>query len=90
MFIPNTICLINDAPHPEPAQQLIDFLLSPQVESMLAAGSSAQIPLNPQVEQPTRVETPATIRAMPVDFEAAAKYWNTTAKFLREEFATAE
>jgi iron(III) transport system substrate-binding protein len=90
MFIPNTVSIIKGARHSEAAQQLVDFLISPQVESMLAQGPSAQIPLNPAVKQLPRVETPRTVRAMQVDFEAAAKEWNTAAEFLRQEFATAD
>jgi len=90
LFIPNTLALIRGSAHRKPAQQLVDFLLSPEVERMLAAGPSAQIPLNPQVEQPRRVESPQTVRAMEVDFEAAASQWNAVAKFLQQEFATAE
>lgn len=89
LFIPNTVCMIRGAPNEENARKLIDFLLSPRVERMLAEGPSAQIPLNPDVEQPARVETPETVRAMEVDFEAAAEVWDTAAQFLREEFATA-
>jgi len=90
LFIPNTLAQIQGSPNRVPAQQLIDFLLSPQVERMLAMGPSAQIPLNPEVEPSSRVESPSTVHAMTVDFEAAAKQWNTAARFLRQEFATAE
>ncbi len=90
LFIPNTVAVIEGAPHRQAAEKLIDFLLSPQVEEMLAAGPSAQIPLNPLVDKQSRVESPHTIRAMQVDFEAAATQWNRVAAFLREEFATAD
>ena len=89
LFIPNTLGLIAGSPQPASARQLVDFLLSPQVERMLAAGPSAQIPLNPQVEQPPRVKSPRNVRAMEVDFEAAAERWNSVARFLQREFAAA-
>lgn len=89
LFIPNTVAIIREAPHRKEAKQLIDFLLSPQVEEMLAKGPSAQIPLNSQVPTVPRVESPRTVRAMEVDFEAAAAQWNATATFLRDLFATA-
>jgi iron(III) transport system substrate-binding protein len=54
---------------------------------MLAAGPSAQIPLNPSVEAPDRVKTPQTVRAMKVDFDAAAEKWDAAAKFLQDEFS---
>ncbi len=90
LFIPNTVALIQGSPNPQPARKLAEFLLSSQVESMLAAGPSAQIPLNPAVETSSRVESPTTVRAMTVDFEVAAKQWGKVAKYLQKEFATAE
>jgi iron(III) transport system substrate-binding protein len=65
---------------------LVDFLLSPEVETALAQGPSAQIPLNPLVVSRPRVETPETVKAMRVDFEAAARSWDRAARFLRDEF----
>lgn len=90
LFIPNTLALIDDSPNPEAARVLVEFLLSPEVEQMLASGPSAQIPLNPAVANPSRVESPQTVRAMQVDFEAAAEQWDAAAEFLRQTFATAE
>ncbi|NQT37994.1 MAG: extracellular solute-binding protein [Planctomycetes bacterium] len=90
MFIPNTLAIIRGGPNPEAARRLVDYLLSAEVEARLAAGRSAQIPLNPNVEAEVQVETPRTIRAMQVDFSAAAERWDTAAKFLRDEFTGAE
>ena len=90
LFIPNTLARIKNAPHPEAAESLAGYLLSPAVESRLAAGPSGQIPLNPDVTTPTRVAAPSTTPAMRVDFEAAAALWEpTVAPFLAEEFAGA-
>ena len=89
LFIPNTLAIIRQGPHPQEAKQLVDFLLSPQVEEMLAKGPSAQIPLNLQVPIMPRVESPRTVRAMEVDFAAAAEVWDTAAMFLRDLFAIA-
>lgn len=90
LFIPNTLGKIRGGPNPAAAKKLVDYLLSPAVEQKLAAGPSAQIPLNPAVDQPPRVESPRTVRAMPVDFAAAAENWDRAARFLRDEFATAQ
>ena len=77
-------------PHPAEARRLVDYLLQPEVERRLAEGPSGQIPLNPAVEADLRVETPRTIRAMEVDFEAAADAWDDAAPFIRDEFVAAE
>jgi iron(III) transport system substrate-binding protein len=86
LFIPNTLAIIKGAPHLEHAKRLVDFLLSPAAEEMLARGASAQIPLNPNAQAPTRVETPKTIKAMQVDFSAAAKQWDAALQFIEQEF----
>jgi len=85
LFIPNTLAIIRGGPNPEQARKLVDWLLRPEIEARLAAGPSAQIPLNPECEAEVRVETPRTIRAMQADFDAAAEKWDTAAAFLREE-----
>jgi iron(III) transport system substrate-binding protein len=86
LFIPNTIAIIKGGPNPTAARKLVDYLLTPGVESKLAQGASAQIPLNPTVETKPRVETPQTVKAMQVNFAAAAKAWDLAAKFIQEEF----
>jgi iron(III) transport system substrate-binding protein len=90
LFIPNTVSIVKGRPHPEAARQLLDYLLSPKVETALSEGPSVQIPLNPNVHTKVRVATPQTIRAMDVDFRAAAETWDAAANFLRDEFATGE
>lgn len=86
LFIPNTIAIIKNGPHPEAARRLADQILSAEVENELAAGPSAQIPLL-KGSAPSRIETPATVHPMAVDFEAAAGIWNRVARFLAAEFA---
>ncbi len=86
LFIPNTLAVIKGCPHPERAEALANYLLSPEVENVLAVGPSAQIPLNPKAKAPPRVETPKTVRAMSVDFARAADLWESVAAFLLDEF----
>jgi iron(III) transport system substrate-binding protein len=87
LYIPNTLAVIKGAPHAAEAHQLVDYLLSPEIEARLAQGPSAQVPLNPDVSVEPPIKTPRTIRAMQVDFEQAAQKWDDAAKFLRERFA---
>lgn len=87
LFIPNTLCKIRGGPHPEAADRLADAIVSPEVEDRLAVGPSAQIPLLKTAAKPARVETPATVRAMEADFQAAADAWDRAAAFLAKEFA---
>jgi iron(III) transport system substrate-binding protein len=87
LFIPNTLAVLKGSPNPASAEQLADYLLGEQVEAALAQGPSAQIPLNPTVSVPPRVETPATVHAMQVDWEQAVQKWDETAKFIAEYFS---
>ena len=87
LFIPNTLAIIKGSPHQKAAEALADHLLSPAVEAALARGPSAQIPLLKSTNVEARVETPKTVHAMEVDFEAAAKLWDKVAAFLASEFA---
>jgi iron(III) transport system substrate-binding protein len=90
LFIPNTLSLIAGSPNPEAAEKLLDYLLSSDAERRLADGPSAQIPLRKGVPASPRVKTPAEIRAMEVDWEAAAAKWDAAAEFLKNEFAAAQ
>ncbi len=88
LFIPNTLARIQGAPHPDEADALAEYLLGPEVEAALARGPGGQIPLNPAVAGPARIETPATVPAMAADFEAAARLWEpVVAPFLAELFS---
>jgi iron(III) transport system substrate-binding protein len=87
LFIPNTLAIIKGAGHLKEAEALAEHLLSPEVETALAIGPSAQIPLLRSTNVKARVETPKTVRAMEVDFETAAKLWDKVADFLVSEFA---
>jgi iron(III) transport system substrate-binding protein len=89
LFIPNTLSILKGAPNPDGARKLVDYLLSAEVEGRLAEAASHQIPLNPEVKAtlPKGMETPATVKAMDVDFEKAADAWDEAYEFLRREFA---
>jgi iron(III) transport system substrate-binding protein len=89
LFIPNTVAMIKGCPNPEGAKKLIDYLLSPEVETKLATSKSRQIPLNPEVKLDSLkpIETPQTVRSLPVDFVQAAESWKVSQAFLAQEFS---
>jgi iron(III) transport system substrate-binding protein len=89
LFIPNTLAMVKNCPHPLEAKQLIDYLLCPEIEAALALSESRQIPLNPEVkiDLPKGLPTPQTVTALPVDFEQAAQKWESSQAFLVQEFA---
>ncbi len=84
LLIPNTVALVKGSPNPTGGQQLIEYLLSPAVESRLAQSRSIQIPLNPKVEVPENVPSITAIRRMPTTFEEMAAHMESTARQLRE------
>ena len=90
LFIPNTLCLIKGSANTANAKRFIDYLLAPEVEARLAAGSSAQIPINPHVTTKSRVLPDQAVRWMTVDFEAAAERWDQAAEILREIFVAVD
>jgi iron(III) transport system substrate-binding protein len=81
LFIPNTLALIQGSAHGEEARQLVDFLLSPEVEARLALGDSAQFPLSRQVDVPSRAQGDVPIRHMQADFASAAARWDPRPNF---------
>jgi iron(III) transport system substrate-binding protein len=69
LVIPNTVALMKNAPNPENGRLLIDFLLSEEVEELLAKADSAQIPTRADVPRPAHVPSIADLRVMVVDWE---------------------
>ena len=82
--IPNTVAILNNAPHPVSAGKLADFLFRWQTEDRLAMGDSSQMPLSRQSKFPPRVLPQDPVRWMRVDFEAAADDWEEWSKTVRE------
>jgi len=86
LLIPNTVALIAGAPHPQAAKQLIDFLLSREVESRLAFSDSMQIPLREDVKRPPHVPAYSSIREMQVDYQTIADNLDRAVRFSRQLF----
>ena len=71
--MPNMVSLIAGAPHPDTGRQLIDYLLSPDVEAQLARSDAVQIPLHVGVAGPRNIPAIDTFRPMTLDFTQAAR-----------------
>ncbi len=83
LFMPNAVALIKGAPHPKTGQKLIDFLLSPVAEKMLAEAVCRQIPLNPALPPPPELPPLEKIRLLPVDYAKVAQKMEEILPFLR-------
>ena len=88
LFIPNTLCIIKNGPNTLRAKSLVERLLAADIETRLAKGDSAQIPIATDVELRSRVEPEAELKFLKTDFPAAAKKWDSVAKKLLEIFPT--
>jgi iron(III) transport system substrate-binding protein len=86
LLIPNTAALIRGAPHPEEGKRLVDYLLSAEVEKIIAFSSSANMPLRDDVERPPQVPALSSIRAMDVDYETVAEKIRESARFCHDLF----
>ena len=86
LLIPNTVALVKGGPNPEAGKQLIDFLLSPEVERMLAHCDSGQIPLRPGIDTPPHVPSLSQIKAMEVDYEKVAGLMESTGRYMQKLF----
>ena len=70
--MPNMLSLIAGAPHPEAGRKLIDYLLSEEVERMLARSEAVQIPLHRGVEGPKNIPPLSSFKPMTLDYGKAA------------------
>ena len=86
LFIPNTIALIKNAPHPAEGQKLIDYLLSKEIESKLAFSESAQIPVRDDVARPETTPAYSAIKAMDVDYYQVAAKMEEAARYCQKLF----
>lgn len=86
LFIPNTVMVLKDAPNPEAAKRLIDFLLSPEVEVMLADSRAAQIPLHRSLAARSHVLPLERMKPMRVDYQAVGRELAARTAELKEQF----
>lgn len=85
-LIPNTVCRVKGGPNPGPARELIEYLVSAEVEQDLAGSGSVQIPLTPGIDPPAGIPAPATLVLTRVALESAASGVEALEPRLRERF----
>lgn len=86
MLIPNTVALVDKCPHGQAARKLIDYLLSADVERMLAQCPSAQIPLGTDLaDLPTPWDDLLKARRLSYDVAAMAANVEPLVNLLQEE-----
>jgi iron(III) transport system substrate-binding protein len=85
VVIPNTVAMIKGGPNPENAKKLIEFLVSAEVEAMLARGESVQMPLRPGVSPPSGRFRLDRIKIMEIDWADAATKFQAVKSFVQQE-----
>lgn len=88
LFLPNTLSVIKGAPHPQEALQLVNYLLSAEVEQALADGPSAQIPLQEGVRASERVKDPTQVKAMNVSWPETCAAAGAAREAIEKRFLT--
>jgi iron(III) transport system substrate-binding protein len=84
LLVPSATCLIEGGPHPEEGRKFIDYLLSPEVEQMLAEMECAQMPLRKGVPVPNGMSTIDGLRLMKADLEMVAKTTESVLPWFRK------
>jgi iron(III) transport system substrate-binding protein len=80
-MMPNLVSMIAGAQHPAQARQMIDYLLSPDVEAMLAKSEAVQIPLRASVPGPPNLPRIDAFKPMTLDYgKAAARVEDVTTR----------
>ena len=82
LAIPNTAAVIKGCPYPEEAKVLMDFLLSEQLEQMLAQSDSHNSPIHPSLAG--QFEQYVISKPLDVDYEKIADHLPLAIKTARE------
>ena len=96
LLIPNTVARVKGGPHPAAAKALIDFLLSEEVERMLAESASHNIPMRESVRESFpqyAVTDPLTVeweRIAPLRSKAIDQFFGAIELIKRERVEAAE
>jgi len=85
-LIPNTVALVKGGPHPEAGKQLIDFLLSPEVENLLAKSDSQNLPVRKISQKEAGFSGINDLKFMDVNYQKAAGYIEKSDTFCRALF----
>lgn len=82
LVMPTVVVRVRGGPNPEAARRLIDFLLSAEVETMLAE-SAAHMPLRPDAPHPAHIRAAGELRSMRVEYADVAKRMEEIQTWLR-------
>lgn len=84
LIVPNTVGLIADAPHPQAGKELIDYLLSPEIDQALIDSGWSHISLRSRVFSGCQEEM--EVKGMEVDLQSVYEEIKGAQEELREVF----
>lgn len=82
LVMPTVVVNIHGGPNPELAQRLIDYLLSAEVEALMAE-SAAHMPLRPDARHPEHIRAFGALRSMRIDYAQVAAQMQRVQPWLR-------
>ena len=88
LLIPNTVAILEGAPHQAAARQFVDWVLGEAIEERMAFSRSAQIPVRPGVPRPDHVSN--SFLAMPAGYVSIGMQMEARTRQLTELFLTSE
>jgi iron(III) transport system substrate-binding protein len=83
LLMPTTTVLMKNAPHADTGRQLIDYLISPEVERRMAE-SAGHLPVRPDLAKSTQGSGLGDIKPMQVDYSRTATELERVTPWLRE------
>ena len=87
LVVPSTVCLIREAPHPVQARQMVEYLVSADVEARLATGRAGFIPLRPHAaSSSTTVSQLGTPKAMQLTHQLLREQLEPSSRWTKEHF----
>lgn len=84
--IPNTVMRIAGGPNQPEAEELIDYLLSTEVEEALAHAASRQMPVRSGVATPGDMPSLAELRCMEVSLSEVTEWMHVSSGWIQEVF----
>jgi iron(III) transport system substrate-binding protein len=84
LTMPTSVAMIKNCPHPDNAKKLIDYLLSPEVESQLLANNAIQIPCRPSVKVPAGSLDTSSFKAMDISYDKICDSIQDSAEITKE------
>ena len=80
LLIPSSVAMIKACRHPQQARQLVDFLVSAEVERMLALSDSGNIPVRADLRRELKMELPPATK---LSYDRIADAMDTSAAAVR-------